>query len=284
MVNSIVWTHNSTLTRYCRVVCSAILYVLIAIVLSTTCLFADETLDDVMEEFLWLDFVPKAAEYVRKDHSGKMIPSIANLFTSSDLDTVFRAKFLLLCYGQKSVPTLVRFSEDHRRVKLHKTADTSYIDDQKNDPAPGIFVPYRLDLISVRAGWALEDLTFCDFEFSEPWQEQQADNCETEVSRRMAIRKVLAWFSCFGDWDRRSALHNALISRNKKRQMAALNWMRSPFAAPIEGCDDSYIEFTLKPIVETLASGTGEVKIQAQHVLDKIKEVGLQNSERNKAD
>ena len=240
-------------------------YAVIAILLYPTCTVADETIDALFEHRDWTDFKSYAVPIAQNDHAARMVPSIIDLLKSSDCWTVQRAKFLLIAYDRKAVPALIRLLDGRQRVKLRDTADFWYIDGGES-VGHGIYAPYRLDLIAVRAGWVLEELTFCDFGFSEPWRDDQADDTEIESNLHAAKENVSKWCGRFDEWNRLCGLRDALRSHSKTRQLAALQWLRRR-EPPIDGFDDSYMERELKLFVETLAAGTGEVKVIATHVL-----------------
>src|SRR5262245_27636996 len=94
-------------------------------------------------------------------------PSIDELFrdlVASDWQRVEYAKLHLVSRQKEPIPRLIALMSDDARVPLTETGDLIY-PGAKEFYGHGFIVDYDLDVLAVRAGWVLEDLTFQDFGF-----------------------------------------------------------------------------------------------------------------------
>lgn len=214
---------------------------------------------------------------------------VAN-FRSSDWETVFRAKWQLESLQHESIPALLSLLDTNEIVVLTDTADLIY-PGAKTFYGHGWIVDYDLDYMPARAGWAIEEITFEDFGFSEGRIQEEAllDNAihgkrdvamgevlpvRHEDSARLArVRDAVsganAWWANQGPtWTRYKGLQDALRSGNPIRQVRALEWMRNG-TTRCDGLDpDTYRKDLLSTVEELAHSGNEDVRIQARYLLD----------------
>lgn len=209
---------------------------------------------------------------------------LVSRFVQSDWLTVRQAEWYLESLQEKGVPELLALLDRDEVVKLASTADLIY-PGAETFYGHGSMVPYELDYLPARAGWALEEMTFQDFGFQgnairEETLRQQVQTGEGDVPlskvvppetrpRRErfqpAIRKAKAWWRAEGRrWTRLAALRAALDSGDSKRQMQALSWLRFG-TTRCDGLSRELFARDLKPKVEKLArSSDPSVRQQAE--------------------
>jgi len=176
---------------------------------------------------------------------------------------------------------------DDTRVPLTDTGDLIY-PGAKHFYGHGFIVDYDLDVLAVRAGWVLEELTFQDFGFSAGQiredvllRDTAVHGFETRPLNKVvpvrspekdriqaAITAARNWWDANGArWSRMSALEEALRSANAQRQIRALGYLR--YGDTIcEGLDlDSYAA-RLQPVVRRLSkTAPPDVSEQAKLLL-----------------
>ena len=94
------------------------------------------------------------------------LDSLTTQFVSSDWPSVRSAKEALESLQAEAIPTLISLLRQDDHVQLKDTADLIYPGASEFWGHGGI-VDYDIDWVSVRAGWALEELTFQAFGFRE---------------------------------------------------------------------------------------------------------------------
>ena len=169
-------------------------------------------------------------------------------FLVSDWQVVYQAEAELESGDAASLPALLRLLDRQGVVPLTNTADLIY-PGAKTFYGHGWMIDYDLDRLDVRAGWALEELTFENFGFAENviretdllaavrQGKQDAllqdvtpardDPGTRQLKRSMAVDRARSWYRRNGSWSRYRALKAALSSNDELRQMKALSWLRS---------------------------------------------------------
>ena len=214
------------------------------------------------------------------------IKKLVNDLVSADWETVVAAKSELESRQAESIPALMELLDRDERVELENTADLIY-PGAKKFYGHGWVLDYDVDWISVRAGWALEELTFQDFGFREG-AINEADLLKAVINRQqnvhltdrsktaemkkqaraIAVSRAKTWWQTTGQsWNRFNALLDALRSDNPNRQGGALGWVRYGKTK----CDgltlESFNKYIL-PEAKRLANSTDEsVRVQAKHLV-----------------
>ena len=208
-------------------------------------------------------------------------------FVSSDWPRVSAAKDTLESSQAKAIPLLLQILERDQKVELDNTMDLIYPGAKKFYGHGGI-LDYDVDWLSVRAGWALEELTFQNFGFREGAineadlmkallsrqpEVRLTDPSKTpEIKKRLraeAIARVKTWWqNANASWNRFDALLEALRSDDPVRQLRALSWIRFGKTK----CDGLTVESFNKHIVpeatRLLKSKDEGVRDQAKYLLD----------------
>lgn len=202
-----------------------------------------------------------------------------NDFVASEWGKVYTAKDTLMMMEKEVIPHLIGLMKDEKRfVKLKNTADLIY-PGATEFYGHGWFIPYDLDWIAIRAGWALEELTFQNFGFIEnsitdvDLIQVHKDNYEEYIQTgkhdinferesfeklEKTIKKATDWWIENQDnWTNIEAVKEAINSNDVTRQMNALQHLRYPNYTS-KGLTDEYYEKELKPIVEKLKSSNDE--------------------------
>lgn len=188
-----------------------------------------------------------------------------------------------------AVPELIALLDSDRRVELTNTFDLIY-PGAKTFYGHGGILDYDLDWLSVRAGWALEELTFNDFGFSGgqikesdllqafmkgkrdvPLGEVVKPPADVEaVARRRAeaVRKAKEWWAAAGpSWRRFDELLSALRSGSPARQVSAMQWLRNG-GTRCEGLTvRSYNQLVLPEVKRLSKSADEQVRTQAGYLL-----------------
>lgn len=212
------------------------------------------------------------------------IGEVVSRFTQPDWEVIQRAERELESRQKEAIPALIALLDRHEAVDLTNNGGLAY------PGAPfyghGDFVPYDLDYIPARAGWALEELTFEDFGFQgsarkkpvsgQVWPVPEGGVRKPEPPTRQerdekfdpAIASARKWWRENGaGWSRLKALKDALGSADSDRQYRALSWLRSGTTR----CDGLTLEVyvrEVKPLVEKLdGSPSPEVEDQAKLLL-----------------
>jgi hypothetical protein len=210
-------------------------------------------------------------------------------FAGSDWGKVSEAQFALESKQGRAIPQLVALLERDEYVKLQNTADLIY-PGAESYWGHGHILRYDVDWLSVRAGWALEQIAFQDFGFSEdsiqesdlfrattrgqvdvPLQEVAPIDVPAEArqqQRSAAVRRARAWWSeQQEEWNRISALVDALNSEQSARILSALHWLRFENSVIDGFTKDVYLE-QVYPLVHILAeSADTEVATQAGYLV-----------------
>lgn len=218
-------------------------------------------------------------------------PSVEPLvrqFISSDWSTVRLAKESLESMQERAIPILVSLLERDEQVKLTGTADLIY-PGASEFWGHGEIVDYDIDWIPVRAGWALEDLTFQAFGFREGAIDHDqlleasiAGKVDVPLSdvvpstdaragrerRARAVARAREWWADASPrWSRLDSLVEALESGDPARQVEALNWLRHG-ETRCDGLTKEAFTRRLLPHVRSLSkSDQHSVKEQAAYLL-----------------
>lgn len=162
---------------------------------------------------------------------------------------VWTAELRLESREAQSVPDLIKLTKNPARVQLRETWDLIY-PGATTFYGHGYIVDYDLDLLSARAGWALENLTFQNFGFSDgilnhnemfnatlsgkadkPLREVADLDQDSAVRQRRleaaADRAERWWKQNAEKWIRLSALMEALASEDPLRAARAMNFVRN---------------------------------------------------------
>ena len=225
-------------------------------------------------------------EELNVDPPDSTIKKYLDDFGDSDWRKVFPAKDSLMAIGKEAIPYLLEMMKDQKKfVKLQNTADLIY-SGATEYYGHGWFIPYDLDWIAIRAGWALEELTFQNFEFLENsitqvdlvqlhkdnYEEyiqtgKHGMNFERESFKKLAksIKKAVRWWtSSQQDWTNVGAIKEALNSEDAIRQISAMQHLRYP-NYETEGLTDNYFQKELKPrLLELRKSKNGEIAQEAK--------------------
>lgn len=168
-------------------------------------------------------------------------------FVSSDWPKVSDALEELIPYQGTAIPDLIDLLERPEYVKLENTMDLIY-PGATTFYGHGTILDYDIDWISIRAGWAIESLTFQDFGFRAGVIDHdellmavirgKADRPLDQVidlnggrmppeNLQNAVKAAKKWWKeNRGNWTRLKGLIQALNSSNPRRQVAALAWIR----------------------------------------------------------
>ena len=208
-------------------------------------------------------------------------------FTSSDWIAVEAAKLELESRQAQAIPDLMKVLDRDKKVELENTLDLIYPGAKKFYGHGGI-LDYDVDWLTVRAGWALETLTFQDFGFSEG-SIREADLMKAVIARQSnvtltdpaktpeikqrlraeAVARAKAWWqNAQGSWTRFDAFLDAVKSDVPARQRLALYWIRSSKTK----CDGltvaSFNERIVPEVKRLLQSPDQEVRDQAKYLLE----------------
>ena len=85
-------------------------------------------------------------------------------FVSDDWHRVSAAKSALVSMNTAAIPSLIALMQAPRVVRLTNTDDLFYPGARRNY-GHGMYLAYELDVIPVRAGWVMEEITRQDFGF-----------------------------------------------------------------------------------------------------------------------
>ena len=206
---------------------------------------------------------------------------------SEDWEIVYRAAFELESGDAASLPKLIALLDRAEVVPLTNTADLIY-PGAKMFYGHGWIIDYDIDRLDVRAGWALEELTFENFGFSDgkileaqllaavkggqrdvPLETVADSGSEDRTKLRgAAIARAKKWYLATGTrWSRYTALKAALSSGDAFRHMKALAWLRHGFTT-CEGLTLAKYRREILPLVRHLSSvGDAGVREQASLLL-----------------
>lgn len=215
------------------------------------------------------------------------IKKLIDDFVSADWQKVHVAEAVLESQQAEAIPALITLLDRDEKVELRYTADLIY-PGAKEFYGHGWILDYDVDWISVRAGWALEELTFQNFGFREGVI-TEADLLKAVISQQGNVRlkdpsktpdmkkQIRAeavsraknwWQKSQNSWNRFDAVLEALRSNDPIRQLWTLNWIRNGRTK----CDGLTIESFKKLIVpeaeRLLKSNDESVRDQAKYLLE----------------
>lgn len=216
-----------------------------------------------------------------------------NNFISSDWEQVNKAKLYLENKQEESIPALVELLDEDTVVKLKNTGDLIYPGAEKFY-GHGQIIDYDIDNLIIRAGWIIEEITFQDFGFStiHDRDEKLLEHIKQEYKKylsqdylnklekstpaeirnemkKMASKKAAEWWEeNEKEWDRFQGIVDALHSSNNRRQILALQYLRTGKSK----CDGLTIESYLDNIKDRVAylskSNINRIAEQAKLVLN----------------
>jgi hypothetical protein len=230
---------------------------------------------------------PPAAVNAQQPKEQNAIKKLIDDFISADWQKVHVAEAALESKQAEAIPALIALLEQDKKVELRNTSDLIY-PGAREFYGHGWILDYDLDWISVRTGWALEELTFQNFGFREGVI-NEADLLQAVISRQGNIRltdpsktpdmkkEIRAeavsrakswWQKAQNSWNRFDAVVEALRSNDPVRQLWTLSWIRHGRTK----CDGLTVESFKKAIVpeaETLLKSNNEtVREQAKYLLE----------------
>jgi hypothetical protein len=215
------------------------------------------------------------------------IKKLIDDFTSNDWQKVHLAEAALESRQAEAIPPLIELLDRDEKVELHNTADLIY-PGAKKFYGHGWILDYDVDWISVRAGWALENLTFRNFGFREGVINEadllkmvikrQGDVQLTDPSKSATAKKQIRaqassraknwWQESQNSWNRFAAVLESLRSDDPIRQQWTLNWIRNGKTK----CDDLNVDSFRKYIVpeaeRLLKSSNQSVRDEAKYLLE----------------
>jgi len=191
-----------------------------------------------------------------------------------------------------ALPHLIALLSDNEYIPLTNTGDLIY-PGAKKYYGHGQIINYDIDYFAIRVGWVLEQITFQNFGFSyihdrdekimshiknhfDKYMDQndyaRLENSSADVQREkllnLCIKKAKDWYNDdASEWNRLSALQNALESNDPKRQVNALNYLRKG-ETKCHGLDKKTYKSELLPLVKNLtASNSPRVAEQAKYLV-----------------
>ncbi len=224
------------------------------------------------------------------EDSRSPIENVIGAFSSSDWTTVDEARIELESHPSEAVPALITLLGRDEHVPLQNTMALIYPGAKKFYGHGGI-VDYDIDWLSVRAGWALEAITFESFGFKEqaideskllaavleghrdrPLDEVADLQCDSGLKTRLrsdaATRAKTWWQASSGGWTRFQGLLDALRSDDPVRQSFAIGWLRYGDTR-CDGLNRDTYEQRVRPEIECLAESKDKgVSTQAKLLLE----------------
>ena len=224
---------------------------------------------------------------VHKPKGQNQIKKLIDDFVSADWQKVHVAEAVLESQQAGAIPALITLLDRDEKVVLRNTADLIY-PGAKEFYGHGWILDYDVDWISVRAGWALEELTFQNFGFREGVI-NEADLLKAVISRQGNVRltdrsktpdmkkEIRAeavsraknwWQKSQSSWNRFDAVLEALRSNDPIRQHWTLNWIRNG-RTKCEGLTVEGFKKSIVPEAERLLKSNNEsVRDQAKYLLE----------------
>jgi hypothetical protein len=205
----------------------------------------------------------------------------------SDWGTVHCTEEELESMQERAIPALLDLLESREVVPLTDTMDLIY-PGAKTFYGHGYIVDYAIDSLAVRAGWALESLTFQDFGFRSGTIQEDAlfkamrENPPGDMPLEQAVgpqktpepgpvaaaaARARQWWAKAGPrWTRFQGVVEALDSKNPKRLVNVLNWLRFG-ETDCDGLRAKY-DKEIRPRVAKLTSSPDQtVRQQAEYLL-----------------
>jgi hypothetical protein len=239
---------------------------------------------------LLLCFIPFA---LLGSNGNEPLKDLMDDFLSADWPAVSQAKEQIENLGSAGIPGMMELLEDCRMVKLQNTGDLIYPGAEKFF-GHGQIIDYDIDVICVRAGWLLEEITFMNFGFSGIHlhsseldgfirisfpdyagiagnQEKLVrldDEGKRKLIRALSIERARIWWQTSAkQWNRLSALELALNNNDEKCQVKALFYMRNGVTV-CKGLTQKFYRSRLSKVIERLSkSETGRVSENAKLIM-----------------
>jgi hypothetical protein len=214
-------------------------------------------------------------------------------FLSTDWPVVLKAKENIENLGAAGIPDIIALLGDCRTLKLQNTTDLIYPGAERFY-GHGQIIDYDIDVSCVRAGWLLEELTFINFGFSgihlssdeldgfinrnfpdfvkSDENRKKINDLDEEGQRKLirdlSIEKARIWWQLYSkQWNRLSALEQALNGNDEKSQVKALFYLRNGLTS-CKGLTQKFYKSKLSGIVERLSkSETGRVSENAKLIM-----------------
>jgi hypothetical protein len=233
------------------------------------------------------------AAYLISGTGNEPIKSLVSNFISTDWPTVNAAKEKIENLGAAAIPEMVALMGDCEVKKLQNTGDLIYPGAEKFF-GHGQIIDYEIDMVCIRAGWLLEELTFRNFGFSGihlPSNEladfismtfpeylsiddhrQQADMLDEEgkrhLIRTLSIERARTWWqNSLKQWTRLASLEQALNSQDEKSQVKALFYLRNG-KTTCKGLNQKFYKSRLSRTIEKLSkSSTNRVSENAKLIM-----------------
>jgi hypothetical protein len=240
---------------------------------------------------IWLGVVcpppPASAISAHLIKEQNVIKKLIDDFTSNDWQKVHLAESALESRQAEAIPALIELLDRDEKVELHNTADLIY-PGAKEFYGHGWILDYDVDWISVRAGWALENLTFQNFGFREgvineaylfnAVIKRQGNVQLTDPSKTATVKKQIRaqassraktwWQKSQSSWNRFAAVLESLRSDDPVRQQWTLNWIRNG-KTKCDGLNvDSFKKYIVPEAERLLKSSNQSVRDQAKYLLD----------------
>ncbi len=220
----------------------------------------------------------------------KSVDQLMKNFQSSDWPAVLEAKEDLENMEGKSIPELMNLLGSCPVIKLQNTGDLIYPGAEKFY-GHGQIIDYDIDDICIRAGWLIEEIAFQKFGFDGvhvqeerlinyikynfPGYYDKGDNMnklekmsaagKRDLIKDLSIKNAKDWWEEESkDWNRLSALVNALKSDDEKRQVKALFYIRNG-KTQCTGLTKNYYKKNIHSIVNELS------KVQTKRVSEHAK-------------
>jgi len=214
-------------------------------------------------------------------------------FISNDWPAVMSAKEKIENLGAPGITEMIALLNDCQVIKLQNTGDLIYPGAEKFF-GHGQIIDYDIDVVCVRAGWLLEELTFKNFGFSGihlPANEledfisitfpeyynimENQKNLESlnedgkrKLIRSLSIEQVKAWWQASSkQWTRIASLEQALNSRDEKSQVKALFYLRNGKTA-CKGLNQKFYRSRLSKVIDRLTKAeTNRVSENAKLIM-----------------
>jgi hypothetical protein len=214
-------------------------------------------------------------------------------FSDNDWTKVYTAKDTLEMFEAKSLPYLFDLlSRDNTYIKLTNTEDLIY-PGTTEFYGHGWNIDYDIDWMTIRAGWAIEEITFQNFGFKENWitddslweiakdsikyQQYTAtrkypfkvDSSKVEKVEEIKAKAINWWTENRDSWTRIKGITEAIESNDTIRQMNALYYLRS--GGRIKGLNRKvYRDIVEQRVAQLRLSQSMSVQFEADMVCEGI--------------